>query len=240
MDPRQTLRRAADRGATDLGWLQSRHTFSFGQYLDPGHMGFGVLRVINDDRVQPGQGFGTHPHRDMEILTYVLEGALEHRDSLGNGSVIRRGDVQRMTAGIGVAHSEYNHSDIEPVHFLQIWVLPESNGLEPGYEQKHFSSADTKNALRLVAARGGREDAVTVHQDLDLYLGMLESHAEVVQTLAPHRQAWLHLARGAVRVNDQPLLAGDGLALSGGQTLRLACSEPAVVMLFDMAATSAA
>jgi redox-sensitive bicupin YhaK (pirin superfamily) len=232
----QTPRYADERGSADFGWLQSRHTFSFGQYLDPAHMGFGALRVINDDRVQPGQGFGTHPHQDMEIITYVLDGALEHKDSLGNGSVIRPGDVQRMTAGTGVTHSEYNHSQTEPVHFLQIWILPAARGLPPGYEQRHFAAADKHNALRLVASRDGREGSVTVHQDVAVYAAALEPDAAVNYRISAERKAWLHIARGSVIVNGKVLAAGDGLALSGSQTLQLIGQTPGELLLFDMAA----
>lgn len=232
----QTPRYADDRGTADFGWLHSRHTFSFGQYLDPVHMGFGVLRVINDDHVQPGMGFGTHPHKDMEIITYVLDGALEHRDSIGNGSVIRPGDVQRMTAGTGVTHSEYNHSDREPVHFLQIWVLPEATDLEPGYEQRHFAAADKHNNLRLVASRDGREGSVTVHQDVSIYAAVLEPDAVVNYRLPADRKAWLHIARGSTVVNGETLAAGDGLALSGKQTLQLIGQTPGELLLFDIAA----
>ncbi|MEE4184305.1 MAG: pirin family protein [Gammaproteobacteria bacterium] len=236
----QTPRYADERGSADFGWLQTHHTFSFGQYLDPAHMGFGVLRVINDDRIQPAMGFGTHPHRDMEIITYVLDGALEHRDSLGTGSVIRAGDVQRMTAGTGVTHSEYNHSDQEPVHLLQIWILPEAAALEPGYEQRHFAAADKHNRLRLIASRDGRESSVTVHQDVSVYAAQLEPGAAVTYQLDRDRMAWLQVARGSVVANDLSLAAGDGLALAGEPVLRLRGQAPCELLLFDMAAAEPA
>jgi redox-sensitive bicupin YhaK (pirin superfamily) len=229
-----TIRRADQRGRTRLDWLDSRHTFSFSDYYDPEQMGFRSLRVINDDRVAPGAGFGTHSHRDMEILTYVLEGALEHRDSLGTGSVIRRGDLQRMSAGTGIRHSEFNPSPSEPVHFLQIWLLPERAGLRPGYEQRHFSDADKRGQLRLVAARDGREGAVTIHQDVDLYAALLDTGQAVRHRLRDGRAAWVQLATGGVTLNGQRLTAGDGAAGSGEPVLELVGTEPAEVLLFDL------
>lgn len=228
------IRRAGERGTAQFGWLDSRHTFSFGQYHDPRHMGFGPLRVINEDRVQPGQGFDTHGHRDMEIISYVLEGALEHKDSLGNGSVMRPGDVQRMTAGTGVRHSEFNHSKSELVHFLQIWVLPESEGLEPGYEQKTFSEADKRGALRLIGSREGREGSVTIHQDVDVYAACLGEADEVTHRLAAGRRAWVQLARGRAEVNGTPLEAGDGVGLADQSLVALRGVSEAEVLLFDM------
>lgn len=228
------IRRAGERGTAQFGWLDSRHTFSFGQYHDPRHMGFGPLRVINEDRVQPGQGFDTHGHRDMEIISYVLEGALEHKDSLGNGSVMRPGDVQRMTAGTGVRHSEFNHSKSELVHFLQIWVLPESEGLEPGYEQKTFSEADKRGALRLIGSRDGREGSVTIHQDVDVYAACLGEADEVTHRLAAGRRAWVQLARGRAEVNGTPLEAGDGVGLADQSLVALRGVSEAEVLLFDM------
>jgi len=230
------IRRAGERGRANLGWLDSRHTFSFGHYHDPKHMGFGPVRVINDDRVAPGGGFPTHPHSDMEIVTYVLAGALEHRDSLGTGSVIRPGDVQRMSAGRGIRHSEFNASRTDPVHFLQIWVLPESQGLAPGYEQKTFSDDEKRGRLRLVASRDGRLGSVTVHRDLDLYAALLAPGDRVEHVLAHGRGAWLHVARGAVTLNGTALDAGDGVGLSAADTLTLeGGSEEAEVLLFDFA-----
>lgn len=216
-----TIRNAADRGHADLGWLDSRHSFSFGQYHDPRHMGFGPLRVINDDRVAPGRGFGTHPHRDMEIVTYVLEGALEHQDSLGSGSVMRPGDVQRMSAGTGVVHSELNASRSEPVHFLQIWLEPDRRGLPPGYEQKTFPAEAKAGRLALVASPDGRDGSVTIHADAAVHAGVFGAGQTAELPLAPGRHAWVHVARGAARVNGHDLAAGDGLALSDEALVRI-------------------
>ena len=227
------IRKAGDRGHTKISWLDSYHTFSFGEYYDPAHMGFRALRVINDDRVAPGGGFATHGHRDMEIITYVLDGALEHKDSLGNGSVIRPGDAQRMSAGTGIAHSEFNHSKNAPVHFLQIWILPERSGLSPGYEQLSIPPAK-KNHLSLIASPDGR-GAVTVHQDVRVYASKLIAREEVVHTLAKGRHAWLHVARGALTLNDQPLGAGDGAAISNQTQLRFNAEHEAELLLFDLA-----
>ncbi len=224
------LRPAEERGHTRLSWLDSRHSFSFDRYYDPRHMGFRVLRVINEDRVDPGQGFGTHPHRDMEILTFVLEGALEHKDSLGNGSVIRPGDVQRMTAGTGISHSEFNPSRTEPVHFLQVWILPERPGLEPSYEQRSFPAA----GLRLVGSRDGREGSVRIHQDVLVYVARLSPGEEVVHALAPGRHAWIQMARGAVQVNGTRLGAGDGAALSEERSVTLRGVDDAEALVFDL------
>lgn len=231
------LRKANERGRANFGWLDSRHTFSFGHYHDPKHMGFGPVRVINDDRVAPGGGFPTHPHSDMEIVTYVLDGALEHRDSLGTGSVIRPGDVQRMSAGRGIRHSEFNASKSEPVHFLQIWILPEASGLAPGYEQKSFDDASKQGTLRLVASRDGRADSVTVHRNLDLYATLLAPGGVVTHTMEAGRGAWLHVARGTVVVNGETLDAGDGVGVSGTGALELAGKgASAEVLLFDFEA----
>jgi hypothetical protein len=231
-----TLRRASERGHANHGWLDSHHTFSFADYHDPRHMGFRKLRVINEDRVQAGRGFGTHPHQNMEILSYVLEGGLEHKDSMGTGSVIRPGDVQRMTAGTGVTHSEKNASTTDPVHFLQIWVMPERAGLTPGYEQKSFSAADKQGKLRLVASRDGREGSVTIHQDLSLYAALLGAGEQITHALAPGRHAWVHVARGEVKLGGQTLVAGDAAALSEEAAIALE-GTPAggEVLLFDMA-----
>ncbi|MEM6839216.1 MAG: pirin family protein [Cyanobacteria bacterium P01_C01_bin.120] len=232
-----TIRPGSDRGNADFGWLDSRHTFSFGNYYDPAHMGFGTLRVINEDKVAPGQGFSTHGHRDMEIISYVLDGSLAHKDSLGNGSVIRPGDVQRMSAGTGIMHSEYNASDAEPVHFLQIWVLPQEKGIAPGYEQTYFAPETRLNQLRLVGSPDGREGSVVIHQDLNLYAATLLPAASVTHALKAGRHAWLHVAKGAIKLNDYELSAGDGAAIAEETALTLVGgSEDAEVLLFDMAA----
>jgi redox-sensitive bicupin YhaK (pirin superfamily) len=229
------LRKSDDRGRADHGWLDSRHTFSFADYHDPHYMGFRSLRVINEDKVRPGQGFGTHPHRDMEILSYVIEGALEHKDNMGTSSVIRPGEVQRMTAGTGVLHSEYNPSRTEPVHFLQIWVLPEKKGLKPGYEQKKFEDSERRNQLRLVASPNRRDGSLAIHQDTELYTTLLDSGKTVVHPLAPERHAWVQVARGAVSLNGRPLHAGDGAAVSRELSVELTASADAEVLLFDLA-----
>ena len=229
------IRPATERGHADHGWLDTRHTFSFASYHDPRHMGFRSLRVINEDRVQPGEGFGTHAHRDMEILTWVLEGALEHKDSMGNGSVIRPGDLQRMSAGTGVTHSEFNGSREAPVHFLQVWLLPSERGLPPGYEQKHFTQEARRGRLRLIAARDGRDGAVTIRQDADLWTALLQPGESVRHAPAPGRSAWLHVARGAVSLNGSTLGAGDGAAVSDERTLEITGAARAEVLLFDLA-----
>jgi redox-sensitive bicupin YhaK (pirin superfamily) len=208
------IRRASERGHADHGWLSSRHTFSFADYYDPAHMGFRALRVINEDRVAPGQGFPRHPHRDMEIVSYVLDGALAHRDSMGTGSTIRPGDVQRMSAGTGVAHSEYNDSKADPVHFLQIWLMPSQRGIAPSYEQKTFTPEQKLGQLRVVASPDGRDSSVTLHTDATLYAGLFGSGQSARLDLAPGRHAWVHVARGSARVNGQDLAAGDAVALS--------------------------
>ena len=208
-----SIRRADERGLAHFGWLHSRHTFSFGNYFDPRHMGFGPLRVINEDRVEPGRGFGEHGHRDMEIISYVLEGALQHRDSMGNGSIIRPGDIQRMTAGTGVRHSEMNHSATESVHFLQIWIEPEREGIEPGYEQKAFSEADKRGVLKLVGSRDGRDGSVTINRDVDLYASLLQSGDSVTHALETQRHVWLQVVRGELDVEGMSVSAGDGVAL---------------------------
>lgn len=232
-----TIRPAQERGIANFGWLDSRHTFSFGEYFDPNHMGFADLRVINEDKVSPGQGFSTHGHRDMEIISYVLEGALEHKDSIGTGSVIRPGDVQRMSAGTGIMHSEYNASKTEPVHFLQIWILPEAKGIKPGYEQKTFSEAEKRGKLRLVGSRDGRDGSITIHQTVDLYAASLQNGEEVNHAFANHRVGWLQVARGAVQLNDQTLTAGDGAAIvQEDQIVLRGTSDDAEALLFDMAA----
>ena len=230
------VHKAQDRGHANHGWLNSYHTFSFANYYDPSFMGHGNLRVINDDTVAPGRGFGTHPHRDMEIISYVLEGAMEHKDSMGNGSVIRPGDVQRMSAGTGVTHSEFNHSKSEPVHFLQIWLLPNASGHKPGYEQKFFSDEEKRGRLRLVASEKGRDGSVSLNQDADVYAGLFDGAESVVFKVRPNRDFWLHVARGSLSVDGQLLRAGDGGALTGPDELRFSDGQGAEVLLFDMAA----
>jgi len=230
-----TLRPADARGHADHGWLDSRHTFSFADYHDPRHMGFRALRVINDDRVAPAQGFGAHPHRDMEIVSYVLEGALEHRDSMGNGSVIRPGDVQRMSAGTGVTHSEFNASPKEAVHFLQIWLLPEKRGGAPGYEQRNFPAEEKRGRLRLVASADGRDGSVTVRQDVALYAGIFRAGERAEHPLAPGRHAWVHVASGKATVNGRALSAGDALALSEEPAVVVEGSDEGEVLVFDLA-----
>src|SRR6187401_3189838 len=208
------VRKASERGHFDHGWLDTYHTFSFSRYYDPRHMGFRALRVINEDRVEPGHGFGTHPHRDMEIISYVLDGALEHKDSMGTSSIIRPGDVQRMSAGTGVTHSEFNASRSEQVHFLQIWILPAAPGGKPGYEQKAFPEAERKGKLRLVASPDGRDGSVTIRQDVALHAGLLRTGETLRHELAPGRHAWVHVARGHVDIGGEQLDAGDAVAVS--------------------------
>ena len=229
------IRRAADRGYFDHGWLRTYHTFSFADYYDPANMGFRTLRVINEDRVAPAQGFGTHPHRDMEIITYVLEGALQHRDSMGNGSVIRPGEVQRMTAGTGVTLSEFNASSDQLVHLLQIWILPERRGLVPGYEQKVFPFDDHKGSLLLIASRDGREESVTIHQDARVFAGRFGEGQGTQLRLPEGRQGWLQVARGTVTLGDATLIAGDGASWSEGESLPLVARTASEVVLFDLA-----
>jgi redox-sensitive bicupin YhaK (pirin superfamily) len=230
-----TVRRSADRGRAEHGWLDSCHTFSFADYYDPAHMGFRALRVINEDRVQPGRGFGVHSHENMEIVSYVLEGALQHRDSLGNGAVLRPGEVQRMSAGTGVTHSEFNASQSEIVHFLQIWILPECRGLPPSYEQTAFPPELRRNELVLVASRDGQQGSVTVHQDVNLYLARLDAGNRIALELPPSRGAWLQVARGSLAVGDEKLAAGDGAALTGEKRTPLTAAEDAEILVFDLA-----
>ncbi len=230
-----TIRHGEDRGRVVLDWLDSRHSFSFGHYYDPKHIGFRALRVINDDRVSPGGGFATHPHRDMEIITYVLDGTLEHADSLGNGSEIRAGEVQRMTAGTGVTHSEFNHSQVAPVHLLQIWILPAEKGLAPSYEQRAFTPEEKRGGLTLVAARDGRDGALTVHRDAEIYAALLDAGKSVSHRLAAGRHAWLHLAHGAVVLNGHALTEGDGAAVSDEEVLAISAETDAELLLFDLA-----
>ena len=232
------VRASTDRGRTKLDWLDSRHTFSFGGYFDPNFVGFRSLRVINDDRVKPAKGFGTHSHSDMEIVSIVLEGALEHKDSLGTGSVIRTGDVQRMSAGTGVSHSEFNPSKDEPVHFLQIWFLPERRGLPPGYEQKAFPETDRRNALRVIASRDGRDGSLTVHQDVVLAFGHLDPGRAMSTTSAPGRHAWVHVTKGRIDLNGTMLVAGDGAAAVQEPSLELRAPDEdgdASFLIFDLA-----
>jgi redox-sensitive bicupin YhaK (pirin superfamily) len=228
------VRRSHERGHANYGWLDTQHTFSFGDYYDPGHMGFRSLRVINDDRVVGGQGFGTHPHRDMEIISYVVDGALEHRDSMGNGSVIRPGEVQRMRAGTGVTHSEYNHSATDPVRFLQIWVLPEERGLTPGYEQKLFGD-ERRGRLRLVASRDGSEGSVQIQQDLAMFASVLKNGERVEHDLAEGRHAWLQIVRGSVRVDSLELGEGDGASFSEVPAIAMESLGDSELILFDIA-----
>ena len=230
-----TLRRSTDRGYADHGWLKSFHTFSFADYHDPAQMGFGNLRVINEDRIAPGTGFGTHGHRDMEIVSYVLEGALAHQDSMGNGEAIRPGEVQRMTAGSGVRHSEFNHAQDAATHFLQIWLLPSAANLAPGYEQKAFSEADKRGRLCLVAAPDGRDGAVTLHADVSIRAGLFDAEESAALALDPKRRTWVHLARGLLTVNGQALQAGDALGLVGQTQLSLRQGQGAEVLVFDLA-----
>jgi redox-sensitive bicupin YhaK (pirin superfamily) len=229
-----TIRPAAERGHAHIDWLDSHHSFSFGEYYDPKHMGFRSLRVINDDVIAPGGGFGTHPHRDMEIVTWVLDGALEHRDSLGTGSVIRPGEVQRMSAGTGIRHSEFNASTSTPVHLLQIWLLPERAGLPPSYEQKSIP-LDDGAGLHLIASPDGRAGSVTIHQAADVWAGRLASGAEATHALAAGRHAWVQVARGDVHLNGQALHAGDGAALSNETTIALRADSDSEVLVFDLA-----
>jgi quercetin 2,3-dioxygenase len=228
------LRRSEDRGHADHGWLKSRHTFSFGEYYDPKHVEFGVLRVINEDCVAPEGGFGTHGHRDMEIVSYVLDGQLGHRDSMGNGSVMVPGDVQRMSAGTGVLHSEMNPSSSEPVHFLQIWIRPSAEGIVPSYEQKHFTPEQKRGVLRLVASADGAEGSVKIHQDVRVYAGLFDAAERAQLSLAAKRRAYVHLARGSLNVNGVALAAGDGLKISDVSSLTVSDGRAAEVLVFDL------
>jgi redox-sensitive bicupin YhaK (pirin superfamily) len=229
------VRPAGERGIANLGWLDSRHTFSFGHYYDPKHMGFGPLRVINEDRLRPGGGFDTHGHRDMEIISYVLAGALEHKDSIGTGSVIRPGDVQVMSAGTGIRHSEFNHSKTEPVHFLQIWVVPDREGIAPRYEQKTFPDADKRGRLRLVGSSDGRDGSVVIHQDVELFAAILNAGERVTLPVSTGRKAWLQAVRGTVAMNGQELDVGDGAAVEGEPTLTVTAKvDGAEILVFDL------
>ncbi|MCC6672087.1 MAG: pirin family protein [Planctomycetes bacterium] len=229
------LRRSEERGHADHGWLVSRHTFSFADYHDPRHMGFGSLRVINEDRVAPGKGFHTHGHRDMEILSYVVSGAIAHEDSMGNGSTIRPGDVQRMSAGTGVLHSEFNPSPSEPLHFLQIWIVPEARGIAPGYEQRHFAPQERRGRLRLVGSRDGRDASVRIHQDAALYASLLAPGEVVTHRFAPGRQGWLQVVKGRLDAGGTALAEGDGLSIRDVGELRVAAAAESEFLLFDLA-----
>jgi len=230
------VRRADERGRSETDWLDSRHTFSFADYDDPRYRGFRALRVINEDRVLGGSGFGAHPHRDMEIISYVLEGALEHKDSMGTGSVIGPGDVQRMSAGTGVVHSEWNHSKSEPVHFLQIWIIPDKRGIAPGYEQRRLPPADTAGRLRILASRDGREGSVTIHQDVSIYATILGPGERVEHRLGQERCAWIQVAAGTVELDGRPMAEGDGAAIVSQVALSLTgTGQGAEVLLFDLA-----
>jgi len=229
------IRRSDERGGGNFGWLNTQHTFSFDQYYDPHWMGFRSLRVINEDHVAPGEGFPTHPHRDMEIITYVLKGALEHKDSLGTGSVIRPGDGQRMSAGRGIRHSEMNPSQADPVHLLQIWILPDRQGHDPSYEQKSFPEEEKRGRLRLIASPDGKDGSVTIHQDARLYVSLLDPGQQVQHALAKGRHAWLQVAKGGVELNGQTLKQGDGAAVSDEQELAVRATGGAEILLFDLA-----
>jgi quercetin 2,3-dioxygenase len=228
------VRKAGDRGHVQIDWLNSSHTFSFGSYHDPNWMGFRSLRVINDDIVAPAGGFATHGHRDMEIVTYVLSGALAHKDSLGTGAVIYPGEVQRMTAGTGITHSEFNHSATEPVHLLQIWIIPDTTGLTPSYEQKNFPTAEKQGKLRLVASPDGRDDSLTIHQDVNMYVGLIGADDTISYQVHPDRSAWLHVAQGEITIDDRVLAAGDAIAYPGGSKLHLSSASSGEVLLFDL------
>ncbi len=228
------VRKAIDRGHVQIDWLNSYHTFSFGNYHDPNWMGFRTLRVINDDVIAPASGFGTHGHRDMEIITYVLSGALEHKDSLGTGAIIYPGEVQRMTAGTGITHSEFNQSSTEPVHLLQIWIIPDTVDLTPSYEQKAFATAEKQGKLRLVASRDGQDGSVTIHQNLNLYIGLLEGDDSISYQVQPDRSAWLHVAQGEITIDGRILTAGDAIAYPSGSKLEISSESNGEILLFDL------
>ena len=228
------VRKAADRGVAEHGWLSSRHTFSFADYRDPSQIGFSDLRVINEDRVTPGQGFGTHGHRDMEIFSYVLEGALAHKDSMGTGAQIKPGDVQLMSAGSGVTHSEFNGSETEPVHFLQVWIMPDHSGGKPVYQQQHFSEADKRGRLRLIISPDGRDDSLRIQQDTNVYAGLFDGDEGATLTLDKNRHAYVHVARGSVDLNGEKLEAGDGVRLRNPEKLQLKAGKNAEVLVFDL------
>lgn len=229
------VRKSADRGHADHGWLDSHHTFSFADYHDPRHMGFGPLRVINEDRVQPGRGFGEHGHRDMEIISYVIEGALEHKDSIGAGSIIRPGDIQVMSAGTGVRHSEFNHSHAVPVHFLQIWITPDARGLKPRYDQRTFADAEKSGRLRLIVSGDGRDGSLMIHRDANIHAALLKADQHITRDLNPERKAWVQIVRGTMSVNGVDVAAGDGVAIEGETRLSLLSREDnAEILLFDL------
>ncbi len=230
-----TIRKAEDRGQASHGWLNSYHTFSFANYYDPKQMGFRNLRVINEDRVQAGKGFGAHPHKDMEIISYVLEGALEHRDSMGNSSIIRPGEVQIMSAGTGITHSEYNHSQTDLVHFLQIWILPDETGLQPRYDQKMYSNEEKQGKLRLIVSQDGRDGSVTIHQDANIYASLLDAGQHFDYQAKPDRHAWLQVVKGDITLNEQVLSAGDAAAVSNENKLVVGAKTNSEVLLFDLA-----
>ncbi|ELR96286.1 pirin family protein [Gloeocapsa sp. PCC 73106] len=230
-----TIRPAQARGTANFGWLDTKHTFSFGSYYDPQYLGFKTLRVINEDKIQPSQGFGTHSHRDMEIITYVLDGELEHKDSIGNGSIIRPGDIQRMSAGTGIAHSEFNASNTAPVHLLQIWILPEISGIEPSYEQKYFAPEEKQGKFKLVGSRDGRDNSVTIHQDVNLYVATLDQDEQVKYCVGDRRSVWMQIARGKVEMNEQILNAGDGVAIEEDKEICWkAIALKSEILLFDL------
>lgn len=229
------IRRSNERGFADHGWLQARHTFSFADYHHPDHRRFRSLRVMNEDRIAPGRGFGTHPHQDMEIVTYVLEGALEHRDSMGNGEVLRPGEFQRMSAGTGITHSEFNPSDTDPTHLYQIWLLPERKGIEPSYEQKQFDDSGMANQLRLVASPNAEAGSLKIHQDAHIYLAKIDTGRQVTHNLSEGRHAWLQVLRGDITLNDTVLVTGDGAAVSSETSLSVKATASAEIMLFDLA-----
>jgi quercetin 2,3-dioxygenase len=236
----QEIRRSDERGVADHGWLKSFHTFSFADYFDPKHVDFGPLRVINEDRVQPGAGFGTHSHRDMEIISYVLSGALAHKDSMGNGSTIGPGDVQRMSAGRGVQHSEFNASSSAPVHFLQIWIMPSERGIEPGYEERHFSEQERRGQLRLIASPDRAQESVLIHQDARVYAGLFDGAESARLQIAPGRRIYVHLARGQIDADGIALSGGDALQLTDSDTLVLRDGRAAEVLVFDLPGAAAA
>ena len=229
-----TIRKSDERGHVKIDWLDSRHTFSFGDYYDPKHMSFHALRVINEDHVAPGSGFGAHPHRDMEIVTYVLDGVLEHKDNMGNGSLIRPGEVQRMSAGTGIVHSEFNHSKTEPVHLLQIWITPERKGISPGYEQRKFSSEQKRNKFCLLASPTSRDGSVKIHQDAEISTAVLEENKELTYAIRENRHVWLQVARGSIKINEQSLNAGDAAAVEEAETLHIKAKDEAEILLFDL------
>ena len=228
-----TIRKSEERGHVKIDWLDSRHTFSFGDYYDPDHMSFHSLRVINEDHVAPGSGFGSHPHRDMEIVTYVLDGVLEHKDNMGNGSLIHPGEVQRMSAGTGIVHSEFNHSKTDPVHLLQIWIMPERKGISPGYEQRKFSPEQKRNKFCLLASPTSRDGSVKIHQDVELSTAVLDEKKELTYAIRPNRHVWLQVARGSVKLNEQSLNAGDAAAVEG-ETLQIKANNETEMLLFDL------